>query len=289
MKRVWLAVLALIVPLAGFECTIEVDHPDWTVGGECNFATDYPDNSYCRDADTIMICGYDNRVQDVDCGTDCPSGAGTCVTDIWGYGWCQCEDGWEDGSNCNYWTDFPTNGYCGNATTLYICNIVDSATDTHQIQAWDCASECEGGDGFCAFNPDLGYDWCQCPDWQWAPDYPCDYSTQYDDATCGADNDLLTYCSETNIIGAISCQGQCESTYGADATGVCGEQPDTGYNGCVCTFPTCNHGPYCNDSLWLVQCNADATADEWIDCNNYCVSEMGAVKGVCEAGACYCG
>ncbi len=280
MRRAWLAVVALIVPLAGFECTVTVDHPDWTVGGTCNYSVDYND-AYCIDANTLMECRIDNQVYSVPCSSRCASGVGSCTTDIWGYGRCNCETpAWTPGATCNYWTDFPTNGFCADPTTLYMCET------NNTVRAWDCSSEC--ADGFCTYDPDLGYDWCMCPDWAWAPGYPCDYFNQYDEATCSGDT--LTYCAETNVIGEISCQAQCEDWYGAGTTGTCGTQPDTGYNGCICDIPpACDHEPYCNDANWLVQCNADATADEWVDCNRWCIEDQGASKGVCEAGGCLCG
>jgi hypothetical protein len=217
MKRALLVVLLAIPALAGFECTVEVTHPDWTPGGNCEYWLDYPADNYCADANTVYMCDVDNRVR-----------------------------------------------------------------------AWDCASACGDVAGTCAYDSRLGYDWCMCPDWQWAPGYSCMYTNDRDRATCAGLE--LTYCAETNVIGAIDCSIQCVEWYGAEATGSCGPDPHTGVNNCLCTFPSCDHAPYCADSLWLVQCDAGGTADEYVDCNAYCISlGAGWVKGVCDSGACLCG
>jgi hypothetical protein len=182
---------------------------------------------------------------------------------------------WVSGGDCSYWIDNPSGNFCNTTSELYYCD------ETDHVVAWDCTGACDGG--YCDYDSSLGYEWCMCPGWQWAPGYTCDYWTQYDDATCSGD--ILTYCSETNIIGEIACADQC-ATVGATSES-CGFQPDTGYNGCVCVIDTCTFSAYCNDALWLVQCSGGA--ESWTDCNDYCVSTMGATKGVCDANACLCG
>jgi hypothetical protein len=269
----------VILPIAGFECTVTVDNPP--VGSDCSYWVDYPDNSYCGSANSIVECNGSNMYVSSDCGSRCPSGAGSCVTDLWGYGRCQC-DGlptWTPGAACDYFADFPSNGSCHDESTLYMCDV------SNTVAAWNCASE--GAGGFCGYDERLGYDWCMVPDWQWAPGYTCVYAEQYSQATCAGDT--LTYCAETNVIGAISCEAQCVEWYGTSASGVCGTQPDTGYNGCVCTIPpVCDHAAYCNDSLWLVKCADDGSADQWVDCDADCRAG-GDSKGVCESGDCLCG
>ena len=114
----------------------------------------------------------------------------------------------------------------------------------------------------------------------------CDYETEYASSTCDATGDVLTYCSETDVIGTISCAAQCIEWYGAMATGYCGIQPETGYNGCVCEYSGCDFDPWCYDALWLVSCLSGE--EFWTDCNVECMG-AGFSKGVCSLGACSCG
>jgi hypothetical protein len=185
---------------------------------------------------------------------------------------------WTVGGTCDYWLDYPADNVCNSATEVYYCS------SDNMVVAWDCAAACDGG--YCDYDATTGGDWCMCPDWQWAPGYTCDYWSQYDQSTCAGTE--LTYCAETNIIGSIDCIDQCASTVGSGATASCGQQPDTLYNGCVCEIDTCTFDAYCNDSLWIVQCSGGA--ESWTDCNDYCITEMGATKGVCDASvnACLC-
>jgi hypothetical protein len=187
---------------------------------------------------------------------------------------------WQAGDVCDYYWD-SDDQVCDTSTTLLRCN------EYNVVEAWDCSAVCDGG--YCgADTSGWGWDVCLCPDFQWAPGYPCDFLNQYDQATCDSTGDILTYCAETDVIGSISCSTQCLDTYGASATGSCGIQAETGYNGCVCEFTGCDFEAYCYDALWQVSC--DGVNDVWTDCNATCVAD-GSSKGVCDIGSgnCICG
>lgn len=193
---------------------------------------------------------------------------------------CEVEiEPWTPNGNCDYWLDNPSGNICNTSAELYYCD------ETNHVVAWDCTTACPTGEtGYCDYDVTLGYDWCMCPNWVWAPGYACDYWAQYNQATCS--DTVLTYCAETNIIGAIDCVDQCASVGATHAS--CGVQPETGYNGCICEIATCTFSAYCNDSLWIVQCSGGA--ESWTNCNDYCITTMGATKGVCDSSlnSCAC-
>jgi len=279
MRRALVAATLLAIPiLGGFECDVSVT--PWVVGDTCTWGSF--DDSQCQDSDTLLYCGADGYVTSRSCAGYCDGGS--CLTDMWGYGWCECPDAWTPGAICDYWNDYPGGNFCYDPQTVYMCN-ADSA-----VQAWDCTTACPSGvTGYCDYNSDYSAYWCMCPDWAWAAGYSCDYYTQYDAATC--DGDMLTYCADTNVIGEISCSQQCQDWYGAGATATCGPQTDAGgANGCGCeiTIDTC-FTPYCFDGLWYVDCDPTTLGEVWWDCNQYCQDQSLGTKGVCSVDTCVCG
>jgi hypothetical protein len=182
--------------------------------------------------------------------------------------------GWVVGDGCDYVFDADA-ATCVDSDTLRYCDWSGFVADL------SCAGAC-GGAGQCAFDASLGYDVCVCD--SWTPGAACEYDTDFSLSTCSGDT--LTYCAVTDVIGAISCFGQCQDWYGAEASGYCGVQAETGYNGCVCDVPAgCNFAPYCYDALWLVSCVGGA--EIWADCNTECVT-AGYTKGVCDPSGCAC-
>ena len=183
---------------------------------------------------------------------------------------------WHEGDICTYSLDYD-NSTCGDSDTLLSCGADDL------VYATSCSVLC-GGSGHCGPDP-TGYDLNACICDSWTPGASCDYLTQYDDSTCFGD--ILTYCASTNVVGSISCYDQCQQWYGADATGTCGIQAETGYNGCVCDVPAgCSYDFYCYDALWMVSC-VDGS-DVWTDCNDQCIA-AGSTKGVCDPNlGCQC-
>lgn len=218
MKRAWLAALVLMVPLAGFECTVEVTNPDWTPNGSCDYWLQAGD-AYCADSNTLYTCELDNRVH-----------------------------------------------------------------------SWDCSASCLAGEtGTCGHDARQGITACICSGWSWEEGYMCNYENDRTLSECSGDR--LIYCGNDNYISGVDCDPYCFDYYGDPAvTGTCGYSDDMGANNCLCVFPTptCSHAPYCADSLWLTQCNAGGTADEYVNCDDYCVGE-GYSKGVCDVDACLCG
>ena len=276
MKRALVGVLLVAVPVfAGFECTVEV----MAVGDSCTFGS--WGDATCSDATSLIYCAEDGiAYEDVGCVAHCGAAGGTCVSDVWDYGWCECNSTWDVGATCDYWSEYPSMNTCNNPDSVLMCG-----TD-NTVYEWDCSTACPSGAvGYCAWDDSQGAAWCLCPDWIWAAGYSCDYWNDYDQSTCTAD--VLAYCGEDNVIGDISCTDQCTATVGAGATATCEVQPDTGYNGCVCAIDTCTYDPYCYDSFWYVQCFEGA--DVWTNCDDYCVDNVpGTTKGVCQVNACIC-
>jgi hypothetical protein len=161
--------------------------------------------------------------------------------------------------------------YCTTADTLVYCD-----PDTEIVVESDCAV----GGGTCA-----GVGANAICNYPWAEGNPCNWLVQYDQAVCSGMN--LLQCSTANIIVSVSCQTYCEDTYGAtNISGAgCGTALNLGYDACECTVNTCNIVDYCYDALWLNTC------DGFVDCDDYCVTEMGSDKGVCDfaSGSCNCG
>ena len=255
----------------------------WELGGTCSVYDGW-DTTECQnanseawycDASTGLVSAYN-------CNDYC-GGSGSCGYDnTLGYNWCICDDAWYEGAACNYWSDYPDASVCYGADMVLYC------AENNTVTAWDCNDACGDSYGYCAYDSSVGADWCLCEQNLWEPGYPCNYVTEYDDATC--DGDTLTYCSETDVIGAISCADQCADWYGAGVTGTCGTQLETGYNGCVCEFTGCDFQPYCNDAIYLVWC--DGTDAQWLNCDEDCRTQ-GYSKGVCDfsssPNACQCG
>ena len=118
---------------------------------------------------------------------------------------------------------------------------------------------------------------------------PCNHEMDRQNASC--DGDRLIYCGTDNFWATVACGPYCVDYYGdSSVTGACGYSDEMRANNCLCVFPTptCSHAPYCADSLWLTQCNADGTADEYVNCDDYCVGS-GFSSGTCDVDACLCG
>lgn len=274
MRRACLAALVLAVPLlGGFECNVTVDD-GWDEGDTCTYSIDYPSFSECDNSSTLYFCNESDTVQAWSCADECAGGF--CAYDeVLGYDWCLCpDDGWVVGGTCDYFSEYD-DSICADDATLLACE-----TDNF-IYEVDCNTAC-GGAGTCGPDPTgLSWDICICS--SWTPGQPCDYEVDYASSTCSGDT--LTYCAVTDVIGSVSCYNQCQDWYGTNATGYCGIQDETGYNGCVCEIEGCDFAPYCNDSIWLVSC--DGVNEVWTDCDATCVAS-GSVKGVCDAGSCVC-
>ncbi len=88
MRRALVAALLLAVPVfAGFECEVSVE--GLAVGDACVAGVDDP---VCQDSDILIYCSEAGVGASQSCATQCASvGTGSCVSDILGYGWCECE------------------------------------------------------------------------------------------------------------------------------------------------------------------------------------------------------
>ena len=270
MKRLCAAALVLAIPLlGGFECEVSVS--PWSIGEPC---TPGGYNDFVCEADDVLYCTDAGVIAAEDCAAYCTGGY--CGYDIYGYAWCECPDIALPGDPCDYWTDYPASTACYGLNSALVCG------DDGYWFEWDCTTACPSGVyGYCAYDSGQGNDWCMCEEDLWAPGYPCDYATEFDDATCDTTGEWLTYCAETNIIGEINCYDQCEAWYGAGTVGYCDIQAETGYNGCVCEYTGCGHSGYCFDYLWHVYCDIDA--EVWEDCNAICLAD-GAYGGWCDLG-----
>ena len=115
----------------------------------------------------------------------------------------------------------------------------------------------------------------------------CNYETDRLNASC--DGGWLIYCGDDNYWASVECGPYCLDYYGdPSVSGSCGFSEEMRAINCLCVFPDCDHTPYCADGLRLVQCNVDASADEYVDCNVYCIG-IGYPRGTCDVDACLCG
>ena len=114
----------------------------------------------------------------------------------------------------------------------------------------------------------------------------CHYGTDHTMSMCV--DDTLIYCGSDDYVVSVECGQYCSDRFeDPSVTGACGYSDEMGANHCLCSFTTCTHEPYCADVLWLVQCNAYYTYDEYVSCNAYCIS-VGWDSGVCELDRCSC-
>ena len=156
-RKLVLTALVMIPVFLGVVCVVE---DEWEEGDPCIYELDY-DDGFCK-GDFVYYCGIDDTVYVTDCYAYC---GGTCVSDSYWGAVCECP--WEIGGECNYLFDYDK-AECDGDNLIY-------CSETNVIGEVNCYDYCTvdyGADnGYCGFDPDLGYNNCICEYHTCDPDY----------------------------------------------------------------------------------------------------------------------